>query len=77
MAMQRRNDQKVVSCVRAKTQHEWDKLVTIAKQCPPFLKPAWVKLVPEFVWHNKYCTMFIFIFVDPKQINVTYSYGPI
>jgi hypothetical protein len=24
-----------------------------------------------------YCTIFILIFVDPRQINVTYSYGPI
>jgi hypothetical protein len=44
MAMQRRNDQKVVSCARAKVQQEWDKLVTIVKQCPPFPKLALVKL---------------------------------
>jgi hypothetical protein len=25
----------------------------------------------------RYCTMFILIFVNPKQINVAYSYGPI
>jgi hypothetical protein len=25
----------------------------------------------------KYCTMFILIFVNFKQIDVTYSYGPI
>jgi hypothetical protein len=25
----------------------------------------------------KCCTMFILIFIDPRQINVTYSYGPI
>jgi len=47
MAMPRRNDQKVASRVHAKTQQEWDKLVTIAKQCPPFPKLAWVKLVLE------------------------------
>ncbi len=34
MAVQRQNDQKVVSRVHAKTQREWDKLVIIAKQCP-------------------------------------------
>jgi hypothetical protein len=47
MAMQRRNDQKVVSHTHAKTQQEWDKLVTLAKQCPPFLKLALVKLASE------------------------------
>jgi hypothetical protein len=31
MAVQRQNDQKVASRVRAKTQHEWDKLVIVAK----------------------------------------------
>jgi hypothetical protein len=31
MAVQRRNDQKVVNCTRAKTQHKWDKLVIVAK----------------------------------------------
>ncbi len=47
MAMQRRNDQKVVSRTRAKAQQEWDDLVTLAKQCPPFAKPALVKLALE------------------------------
>ncbi len=44
MAMQRRNDQKVVSHARAKAQHKWDKLVIVIKQCPPFPKPTLVKL---------------------------------
>jgi len=44
MVMQRRNDQKVANCVRAKTEYEWVKLVTVAKQCPPFPKPSLVKL---------------------------------
>ncbi len=44
MAVQRWNDQKVVSRVHAKTQHEWGKLVTVAKQCPPFQKPILVQL---------------------------------
>ncbi len=44
MVMQRQNDQKVVNHVRAKAQRKWDKLVIIAKQCPPFPKPALVKL---------------------------------
>jgi hypothetical protein len=44
MAMQRRNDQKVVNRIRAKTQLEWDKLITLAKQCSPFPKPVLVKL---------------------------------
>jgi len=47
MVMQRQNDQKVASCTRAKTQQEWDKLVTLAKQCPPFPKPTLVKLTLE------------------------------
>jgi len=42
MAMQRQNDKKV-----AKTQCEWDKLVTVTEQCPPFPKPTLVKLASE------------------------------
>ncbi len=45
--MQRRNDQKVVSRACAKVKKEWVKLVIIAKQCPPFPKPALVKLALE------------------------------
>jgi hypothetical protein len=44
MVVQRRNDQKVVNRTHAKTQLEWDKLVTLAKQCPPFPKLVLVKL---------------------------------
>jgi len=47
MAVQRRNDQKVASRARAKAQHEWENLVAIAKQCPPFPKPGLVKLASE------------------------------
>jgi hypothetical protein len=47
MAVQRRNDQKVASCVRAKTEREWNHLVIVAKQCPPLLKPALVRLASE------------------------------
>jgi hypothetical protein len=47
VAVQRRNDQKVVSRTRAKAQQEWDNLVTLAKQCPPFPKPTLVKLASE------------------------------
>jgi hypothetical protein len=32
--VQRRNDQKVASCICAKAQCEWDKLVIVAEQCP-------------------------------------------
>jgi dsDNA-binding SOS-regulon protein len=39
MVVQRQNDQKVVSRAKAKAQQEWDKLINVAKQCPPFLKP--------------------------------------
>ncbi len=44
MVVQRWNDQKVASRARAKTQRKWNHLVAIAKQCPPFPKPALVKL---------------------------------
>ncbi len=47
MVVQRQIDQKVVSRIRAKTQQEWDDLVTLTKQCPPFPKPTLVKLVLE------------------------------
>jgi len=47
MAVQRRNDQKVVSYTCAKTQQEWDKLITLVKQCPPLPKPALMKLISE------------------------------
>jgi hypothetical protein len=46
-AVQRHNDQKVVNRMCVKAQHEWDKLITLAKQCPPFLKPTLVKLTLE------------------------------
>ncbi len=45
--VQRQNDQKVASHACAKAQQEWDKLVTIVKQCPPFPKLALVKLASE------------------------------
>ncbi len=44
MVVQRRNDQKVARHAHAKAQREWNHLVAIAKQCPPFPKPALVKL---------------------------------
>jgi hypothetical protein len=47
MAMQRRNDQKAASRTHAKAQQEWDKLVTLTKQCPPFPKLTLVKLASE------------------------------
>ncbi len=47
MAMQRQNDQKVVSHARAKVEREWNHLVTLAKQCPPLPKPPLVKLASE------------------------------
>ncbi len=47
MAVQRRNDQKVVSRARAKVKRKWNHLVIIIKQCPPLLKPALVKLASE------------------------------
>ncbi len=46
-AVQRWNDQKVASRARAKAQREWKNLVVVAKQCPPFPKPALVKLASE------------------------------
>ncbi len=47
MAVQRRNDQKVASRVRAKVEREWNHLVTLAKQCPPLPKPPLVILASE------------------------------
>jgi hypothetical protein len=47
MVVQRQNDQKVTSRARAKTQCKWKNLVAFAKQCPPFPKPALVKLASE------------------------------
>ncbi len=47
MAMQRRVDQKDANCICAKTQWEWDKLVSLTKQCPLFPKSALVKLALE------------------------------
>jgi len=47
MAVQRRNDQKVASRACAKAEREWNHLVAVAKQCPPLLKPALVRLVQE------------------------------
>jgi hypothetical protein len=47
MAMQRWNDQKVVSYVRAKAQCKWNKLVIVTKQCPPLPKPTLVKLTSK------------------------------
>jgi len=46
-AVQRQNDQKVVSRARAKAEKDWVKFVTISKQCPPFPKQALVKLASE------------------------------
>jgi hypothetical protein len=47
MVVQKRNDKKDASCVCAKAQREWDKLVIIVKQCPPLPKPTLVKLAFE------------------------------
>jgi hypothetical protein len=47
MAVQRQNDQKVNNYICAKAQREWDKLVIVAKQCPPLLKPILVKLASK------------------------------
>jgi hypothetical protein len=47
VAVQKRNDQKVASRVRAKVEREWNHLVAIVKQCPLFPKPILVKLASE------------------------------
>jgi hypothetical protein len=47
MAVQRRNDQKVVSRARAKAKRKWNHLVTLTKHCPPLPKPPLVKLASE------------------------------
>jgi hypothetical protein len=45
MAVERWNDQKVVNCACTKGQYEWDKLVIIVEECPPFPKPALEQLL--------------------------------
>jgi len=47
MVVERRNDQKVINCTHVKAQQEWDKVVTLAKQCPPFPKATLVKLASK------------------------------
>jgi len=47
MVVQRRNDKKVVSRTCAKAEREWNHLIAIVKQCPPFPKPTSVKLASE------------------------------
>ncbi len=47
MAVQRQNDQKVASRARVKAQREWKNLIAVAKHCPPFPKPALVKLASK------------------------------
>jgi hypothetical protein len=47
MAVQRRTDQKVASCARAKVEREWNHLVALAKECPPLPKPLLVRLALE------------------------------
>ncbi len=47
MAVQRRNDQKVASRARAKAEREWNRLVVLAKECPPLPKPPLVRLASE------------------------------
>ncbi len=42
MDVQKRNDQKVDSCVCAKARCEWDKLIIVAEECPLFPKPTLV-----------------------------------
>jgi hypothetical protein len=47
MVVQRRNDQKVANRARGKAKCKWNHLVAVAKQCPPFPKPALVRLASE------------------------------
>jgi hypothetical protein len=47
MVVQRWNDRKVATHIRAKTRRKWNKLVIITKQCPPFPKPTLVKLTSD------------------------------
>jgi hypothetical protein len=47
MIVERWIDQKVANRACAKTQREWNKLVIVTKQCPPFPKPALIKLILE------------------------------
>ncbi len=47
MVVQKWSDQKVVNCICARAQHKWDKMVIVAKQCPPLSKPTLVKLASK------------------------------
>jgi hypothetical protein len=47
MAMQKKNDQKVASCAHAKAKCEWNHLVALGKECPPFPKPPLVRLASK------------------------------
>jgi hypothetical protein len=47
MAVQRHNDQKVISRICARAQREWDKLIIVTEQCPPLPKPTLVKLISK------------------------------
>ncbi len=47
MAMQRRYEKKVINYIRAKAQHEWDKMVIVTKQCLTLPKPTLVKLASK------------------------------
>jgi hypothetical protein len=47
IAVHRRNDQKMASRARVKAQREWENLVAVVKQCPPFPKLGLVKLASE------------------------------
>ncbi len=51
LAMQRQNDQKVVSRAHAKAQCEWDKLIIVTKQCPSLPKLILVKLASKQLLH--------------------------
>jgi hypothetical protein len=47
MTVQKRNDEKVINCVRAKAQHEWDKMVIVIEQCLPLPKLTLVKFTSK------------------------------
>jgi hypothetical protein len=47
MVVHKQNDQKVASRARAKAKCEWNHLVALVKQCPPFPKPPLVRFALE------------------------------
>jgi len=47
MAVQRRNDEKIINCVHVKAQRKWNKIVIVTEQCPTLPKLTLIKLASK------------------------------